>query len=214
MQPIKCLGLSILLVLPGALAAQTIIAYSAPAGATSNQFIPNPLGLDFNVNLPIVILSLGVFDSGQNGLTFAHVIYVYDRVTQLPVATVTIPAGTSATLINGDRFVPLAVPLSLPAGFQGSIVAEINPTDGNWNSHGGAGTSVLNTGGGAITFVGGGRVDDFGPGVYPTRLDGGPVNRYLAGTFSYTVVPEPPAYVLLAGGLALLRFVRRRRRAA
>ena len=120
--------LALTLALPGALRAQTIIAYDVPVGATSNQFIPNPLGMDFDVITPIVIFSLGVFDSGQDGLNFAHVVVIYDRNTQLAVATVTIPAGTAALLVNGSRFVDLVTPLTLPAGFQGSIVAEINPT--------------------------------------------------------------------------------------
>ena len=210
MQSIKSHWLMLALALPGVLPAQTIIAYDVPAGTFSDQFITNPLGLDFDVVTSITVFSLGIFDSGQDGLTFAHVVDIYDRSTQLAVATVTIPAGTSAQLINGSRFVALATPLVLPAGFQGSIVAELNTTDGNGNTNGGGGISTLNTGGGAIAFVGGGRVSDFGPGVYPLRLDGGPVNRYLAGTFTFSPVPEPSTYALLACGLGVVWLFRRR----
>jgi hypothetical protein len=201
----RLVPLSILLGLAAvcAVRAQVFVAYDAPVGATSNQFIPNPLGLDFDVNRSITITALGVFDSGQDGLAFAHVVRVYDRNTQQSIASLTIPAGTAAFLIGGGRFVDLLTPLVLPAGFLGSIVAEINPTDGNWNSHGGAGLSTLNTGG-ALSFVGSGRVSDDGPGVYPTRLDGGPANRYLAGTFAFTVIPEPATAALLALGAAVL----------
>lgn len=200
----------------GALRAQVLVAYDAPVGATSNQFISNPLGLDFNVNQPITITALGVFDSGQNGLAFAQVVRIYDRSTQQSIASLTVPAGTTASLIGGSRFVDLVTPLLLPAGFLGSVVAEINPTDGNWNSGGGTGISTLNTGGGALSFVGGGRVSDDGPGVYPTRLDGGPANRYLAGTFAFTAVPEPTTAALLAVGATVLIYagLRRRRRAS
>ncbi len=188
---------------PAGLWAQVTIAYSVPVGATSNQFISNPLGLDFDVNRPVYVVSVGVFDSGQDGLAFSHVVRIYDRNTQASVVMETIPAGTAAALTDGSRFVALAVPFLLPAGFQGSIVAEINVTDGNGNTHGGAGVSLQNDGGGALTFVGGGRVSDNGPGVYPLRLDGGPANRYLAGTFAFTAVPEPSAVALLGFGLAI-----------
>lgn len=203
--------LLLILALPAALRAQVFIAFGAPTGISSNQFITNPLGLDFDVNATITVFSLGVFDSGQDGLAFSHVLYIYDRITELPVATVTVQAGTGAQLIGGSRFVPLTTPLTLAAGFHGTIVAEINPTDGNWNSGGGSGASTLNTGGGLISFVGGGRVDDFGPGVYPSRLDGGPVNRYLAGTFTFAAVPEPSTLALLGLGLAALAIRCRRK---
>jgi hypothetical protein len=213
MRSFKVFFLPVVLAAATALPAQPIIAYAVPAGAGSNQFIPNPLGMDFNVNLPVLVLSLGVFDSGQNGLTFDHVVRIYDRNTQLTVALATIPAGSSATLIGGSRFVPLLSPLVLPAGFQGSIVAEIDPTDGNGNTNGGAGVSTLNDGGGFLTFVGGGRVSDNGPGVFPARLDGGPVNRYLAGTFEFVPIPEPATWALIGLGamLATVCSLRRRR---
>jgi hypothetical protein len=204
-----------LLVWPALLPAQvTFIAFDAPTGVAANQFISNPLGLDFNVNTSIKITALGVFDSGQDGLAFSQVVRIYNRATEASVADVTIPAGASATLNGGSRFVTLTTPLVLPAGFLGSVVAEINTTDGNWNSHGGSGVSVLNTGGGAISYVGVGRVSDSGPAVYPSRLDGGPANRYLAGSFIFSVIPEPAEWMLLASGLAVLLVWARRRTGA
>ena len=219
MSPLKPLCLALLaLALPRFAPAQTVItAYAVPAGTFADQFIPNPLGLDFDVLSTICVLSLGVFDSGQDGLAFSHVLRIYDRTTELSIATVTVPAGTAATLAGGSRFVDLATPLVLTAGFHGTIVAEINPTDGNGNTNGGPAISMLNTGGGALTFVGGGRVSDTGPGTYPARLDGGPVNRYLAGTFTFVnglaAVPEPGTNLLLAVGVVVLIFCHRRKRA-
>ena len=101
-------------------------AYNVPNGAGSTQFIPNPLGMDFDVNSPILITALGVFDSGQDGLAFATPVYIYDRNTQLSVVSLTIPAGTGTTLIGGSRFVNLVTPFTLNAGFHGSIVEDPN----------------------------------------------------------------------------------------
>ena len=156
--------------------AQTI-AYDVPAGTISNQFITNPLGMDFNVNSTINVTALGVFDSGQDGLAFATPVYIYDRNTQHSVVSLIIPAGTATTLIHGSRFVNLPSAFTLNAGFQGSIVEDPNTTDGNFNGGGGVTTATLNTGGGLISFVGVSRVSDNGPGTYPTRLDGGPAAR-------------------------------------
>jgi hypothetical protein len=204
---------------PYALPAQAqTVAYNVPAGATSNQFITNPLGLDFNVNTPIQVTALGVFDSGQNGLAFATPVYIYDRTTQTSVVALVIPAGTATTLIGGSRFVNLVTPFLLNAGFQGSVVEDPNTTDGNFNTNGGPSNSTLNTGGGAISFVGLGRVSDNGPGTYPNRSDNGPANRYYAATFQFTnaaavTTPEPGALALVAGlGIAGTGLTLRRRR--
>src|SRR5262249_7376199 len=49
--------------------------------------------------------------------------YLYDRTTKKLLAKVVFNPG-EGTLIGGSRFKPLDTPLSLPAGFQGTIVAD------------------------------------------------------------------------------------------
>ena len=194
-----------------------IIAYAVPAGAVSNQFINASLGMDFNVNSAIQVTALGVFDSNQDGLAFAIPVRIYDRTTQLSVASLVIPAGTATTLIGGSRFVNLVTPLTLATGFQGSIVEDTNSTDGNFNASGGLNPATTNSGGGALSFVGGGRFGN--PGTYPNTVDAGPANRYDAGTFQFTVspasaaTPEPGSFALLvAAGISGTGFMVRRRR--
>ena len=191
-------------------------AYAVPAGAVSNQFITSSLGMDFNVNAPIQITSLGVFDANQNGLAFATPVYIYDRTTQLAVVSLVIPAGTSTTLIGGSRFVNLVTPFTLNAGFQGSIVEDVNTTDGNFNTSGGVNPATTNTGGGLISFVGGGRYGS--TGIYPATGDSGPANRYDAGTFQFTAAvaattPEPSSLAILTGlSISGGLFLKRRKR--
>ena len=49
-------------------------------------------------------------------------------------------------------------------------------------------------------------------GLYPFSVDGGPANRYAAGTFIFAVVPEPgTAALVMLGGVLVGSFRRRRR---
>lgn len=98
-------------------------AYHVPAGTVGNQNYGGSLGMDFDVNQSIVVTHLGVFDSGSNGLSVPLVARVYNRATQQPVASIPFAAGTTGTLTNGSRFLPLASPLLLPAGFRGTSSA-------------------------------------------------------------------------------------------
>ncbi|NWG72889.1 MAG: hypothetical protein HXY23_14975, partial [Parvularculaceae bacterium] len=105
-------------------------------------------------------------------------------------------------LIGGSRFKTLSTPLVLPAGFQGTIAA-----------HGyGEGERLFNTGGrpedvarlatfdgSSLLFVGTSAYSTT-PGEFPDAPDGGPANRYAAGTFYFEPVSEPPVLAISRTG--------------
>ena len=203
------------------------IAYQVPAGVVGNQSDGANIsfGMDFNINSAITVDQIGVFDSSQDGLLAPIAAAIYDRSTQALVSpVVTFAAGSgvgSGTLVSGSRFLPIA-PITLSAGFQGAIVAYGygNGTSAELagNSFGAAtGTPTfpwtVNDGGGLITFVGAGRYSGGGGAIqYPGVTDGGPVNRYAAGTFAFSTVPEPSAVVLvLIGFISLVAGTSRKR---
>lgn len=188
------------------------IAYDYPVSIGNQSVYNGSLGMDFDVNTTITITSLGVYDSGADGLGRQITAYIYNRNTATAVATLVFDIGNTGTLVNGQRFLTLTTPLVLTVGFQGSIVAEnYGDLEPNMNNVPGS-LSTLNDGGGAISFVGTARYGDLGS--FPGNPDFGPVNRYGAGTFIFepadTTIPEPSTGLLLAAGLLGLAWMRRR----
>ncbi len=167
-----------------------VVSYVVPTGTVGNQAFGGTLGMDFDVTSPITINSLGVFDSGSNGLSNTLNAYLFDRNnTAVPLATVQFTPGSPGTLVGGSRFKLLGAPLNLPAGFQGSIVAD-SYSGAEPNGNQGVSPLTLTTSGaGRINFVGGGRFGN--AGQFPTGGDGGPPNRYAAGTFDFSFVQTP-----------------------
>lgn len=173
---------------PGA----AFVAYQVPAGTVGNQPHEGPLGLDFDVEAPILITDLGVFDSGQDGLRREIAAIVWDRDTLEPLVRLTFRDRVGQPL-EGSRFQPLDPPLRLPAGFRGSMGAEgYGPGEPNGNGIGGPVAWTTDDGGGLLRFVGQSRWDwPFMLGSFPGILDSGPVNRYAAGSFIFRADSAP-----------------------
>ncbi len=161
------------------------VAYQVPASTVGNQDFGGSLGMDFDVASAIVVTRLGVFDSGSDGLVLPLSARLYNRSTGAPLAVLQFSSESPGDLVEGSRFKDLASPLSLPAGFQGTIAADgYGPGEPNGNQGSTPLGLATQDGGGAIVFVGGGR---FGaaPGGFPDAVDGGPADRYAAGTFAF-----------------------------
>lgn len=182
------------------LASPPCAAYTVPSGTVGNQTWTGPLGLDFSAERPLSVTALGTFDSASDGLHSTIHVQLWSRDehgtpenfaddTGLALlAEVEFSTANQGAPEGGNRFLPLAAPLALPIGAYSVIAWGYGPADPNGNSSGTAPTWTLCDSSGAITFDGAGR---FGttPGTFPTGLDGGPVNRYAAGTFKYTSTP-------------------------
>jgi hypothetical protein len=198
------------LLLTGILPAASIIAYDSPVNS-GNQSWTGSIGQDFNVLKPILVDQLGVFDDNPDGLAGPLTVQLYNRATQSVLAFITVPIGTPGTKIRGNRLLPLATPLSLMPGFQGSIVAYgFDPVDNNATTGGATRFGILNDGGGALSF-GGYRYASPGVTTFPT-ITGPHDFRYGAGTFAFAVVPEPGTYALFGVGLIALGLLRRKLR--
>ena len=115
----------------------------------------------------------------------------------------------SYTQIGGDAFQTVSPFILGPGDY--SIVSV---DDRNFNASGSPnGFQNLDSLGGAITFNGPSRYDSTSALGLPTIADGPPVDRYDAGTFMASAVPEPSTWaMMLLGfvGIGVMAFRRRK----
>jgi cysteine-rich repeat protein len=138
----------------GGLAVALALAVGAPAAASAQPAvsfdIPNTFGCgpnnvegwQFQTTESVIVSALGVWDSPSgggpfnpgNGLNFAIPVGLYDSSCE-QLAAVTIPAGTTATLIETYRYVGIT-PRVLPAGqtFRVAAVMHCNDSTPQFNS--------------------------------------------------------------------------------
>jgi hypothetical protein len=184
--------------------AVTAYAYSGPTAGTQN--FNGPLGLDFDVITPITITDLLAFDDDADGWASAQVqVGIFDRNSGTLISQSVTFSSSNVGILSGGSYRSLSITsLNLNAG-QYSIVAQgFNGDDLLNNSNGGATSPTTDSGGGLISFVGGARFGFESTLAYPTNPDGGPANKYGAGSFSFQPVPEPTIISSALLGLGLL----------
>jgi hypothetical protein len=195
----------------GAGNASAAIAYSDAAFVTAPlQAWVGLLGLDFHVNAGITVTALGAFNDGYatnlagsdgtSGVTVA--IFRLDGTQVGP--SVHFSPTDAGTQIAGDAFKPVSFMLSL------GDYSVVSLNDVNFNASGSPNLfQTVDTLGGKISLINGARYDYGSVFALPAISDGGPANRYDAGTFQF--IPEPASTVALGAGLFALGMIRRRR---
>jgi hypothetical protein len=98
--------------------------------------------------------------------------------------TLNFTAADSGTLVGGSRFKPLTTPRTLQPGSYTIVSSGANATDRNGNVGTGNAKVWVTDGGGSINFVGGSRYGT-AAASWPPTVDGGPADRYAAGTFEF-----------------------------
>jgi len=206
-------SLFIFLIAAGVASAQNTLLLDAGTGGirTGDGF---SLGTTFTVgSTNEFVLALGVWDgaNGMNGsigdgLQSSIPVGIFDSSGTL-LTSITIPSGTSATLFNGFRYVPIT-PLDLIAGQTYTLAAYYSSSDLDiLHDQGGSPStsSDFNTYLGAFTGS-----NTVGSLSFPTGHTGG--TAYVGPNFQYSAVPEPATSLLMLSGFSLLAAKRIRRR--
>jgi hypothetical protein len=187
--------------------AAPVITFNPNTGFTTHANISQTLGWAFQLSSSFTVNELGWYDQGGDGLSRSHPIGIWDLNSQALIVTVTVPAGTAATLDGGYRMV--SIPNTILAMGQYVIGGLTDPSDGD--------ALYLN-----VTEVISPPVSWFGfrfSGVSSTLIypgtegqggtDGlyGPMFGFAAGTSS---TPEPASLGLVGGSLLAALLLRRR----
>lgn len=202
--------------------ASLIPAYEVSTGVSGIQNLSTGfvLGLDFDVTSGIQVQQLGAFDSNSDGLFASPIqVAIFDRLSGLPVTPVLeFSTASPGVQSGGSRFKDLGNPVSLPAGFQGSVVAVGYGSNGtgrevNGNAELQAQQWWFNDGGGALSQVRARWDWDYGTGIYyPSGFTRPNPLNYAAGTFAYmsTPIPEPLESGAFVGfGILAVALIRR-----
>jgi hypothetical protein len=202
---LMCLGL---LSLPTGKAAEVFA--TNPTGTWNNAGSAASIGTPVTVgSTALTVSALGFFDEGGNGLLSSHEVGIYD-LSQTLLGSVTIPAGTGATLANGTRWVTLGTPINLSANTNYVLATTFQGT----GDRGNVATPAQITIASGISLSGLGFTRALGGTLaYPGQLFGD--GEFIFGAnMQFTPVPEPSTYVMgvIAAGMAAL-FRRRRRKA-
>jgi len=213
------LGVLVLGAIP-ALADIAYIGQAQPNGSGLQDWLGS-LGMTFTVNSAITVNDVGVYNwLGPTGAPLAAplTVAIYNTSTGLIVngTEFMFNAGQAYTQLPGDNFdlfEPIKPVQLAPGGYE-VVAVGFGPNQPNANQGFAGGVGAAE---GAppsvIKYTNGGFYSN-DPGVLelPPIADGGPANRYDAGTFAFST-PEPGFYGVLALGLAGLAVAVRRKRA-
>jgi hypothetical protein len=189
-----------------AYAAEQIYDTALTTGSTQNW--GGTLGLNFQVNAPILVSALGAFDNGLNGITNDLYVGIFDSLGNV-IVSFTNFNGTAADPTNHYVFQNIA-PVILQAGSYQLASFGYN-LEGNFNNHAPNPSPItFNTMGGRLTALGTSYSAENQPGVFATIADNG-LTRYGAGSFLASAVPEPAIWAMMIGGFALIGGLARRR---
>jgi hypothetical protein len=172
------------------------------------------VGLEFTVNSPISITSLGIFDTGPGG-SITGPLTVDLMTTGGVIEASSIFSNTSGSTVNGGYLFQSITPVTLSAGNYYLMGYGWTTANQEHNSNNGGNPDTFNTAGGLVSFVMSVFTDSptAPPGTLPgpTYLGYGSVlgNDLFSGAniqFSAVATPLPSTWIMLLSGFVGLGF--------
>ena len=188
-----------------ALAGNPAIDLTSPGEEYSGS--PYTLGFEFSVDAGGTIDALGVYDSGQDGLSAQAQIGIWDLQGNLLTSATITPGG--GTLEGYFRRVSIS-PFAATAGTHYVIGAYTTDNASSVGTDQG-GSANFNS---AVTFYSD-RYSNFnGAFSFPGSVEGFPDAGWLGANFELAGgVPEPSSWAMMVGGFGLMGAALRRRTA-
>ena len=173
-----------------------------PLNAAGSQSFTGVLGMDFDVNSPILVYQVGCFN---NNRTLVSPIWVglFNRSSQLLVPGTSVNlTGSNTRKIGFIAASQLPAAVALPAGNYTVAAIGYSSTFQVFNGQGSAGSFTdgvdscpFSPGADLVSFVGASRFIAAASLTFPTTLDGGPAARYGAATFSFLSAACPQTWM-------------------
>lgn len=185
--------------------ASAVIAFSPMGGVGTNNGVGYSLGYSFSIDQPGASLTgLGFYDEGGDGLATSHDIGIYTSTGTL-VASATVAAGTSDTLLSGFRYnrnIAGAVLLA-PGNY---VIATVTGSQDAYLYR----AASVNPGAGIA--YGENRYVKSPTLAFPTTNYMPEDFGYFGANFTYEVAPVPEPASIAALGVGVVALVRRRRK--
>ena len=106
---------AVVLVTASSLATAGTIAIGAVSGDAATAGGDQLYGWIFSTSAAVNVTALGVYDTGDPGLSISHDVGIYRQSDQSLVGSATVPAGVSGFLDSGFRFTTLGTSIGLSA---------------------------------------------------------------------------------------------------
>ena len=195
------------LAMPSRIDAATVALQSFSGGVNATSGSDQLYGWVFDVLTSVDVTALGVGDFDSDGLAISHDVGIFRQSDQSLLASLTIPGGTSATLLNGFRYLSLGssvllspdryvIAMTMPSG-NGDLQSIANSSVGT-----AAEIAYLTSafdGGSSLAFPNSSFNGAFAEGMFGPNFQ-----------FDSAAVPEPASLLLFGSGVVTV-LVRRRR---